>query len=71
MKKSADNFNSFDLFSSFDESDCQSHVKYSKHYYHYYCCYDTEFKFNSDYDISLKYQKVKISLLKFSDDYII
>ena len=67
MKRSADDSSNSDSSSSSDESDHQSHKKCSKHH----CCYyEMNSDSDSDFDISLKYQKVKIILLKSSDDYI-
>ncbi len=71
IKKSASDSSSSDSSSNSDESDHWSCKKCSKHHHH--CCHDTESDFNSDsdFDISLKYQKVKITSLKSSDNYII
>ena len=66
VKKSASDSSSSDSSSSSDESDHWFCKKCSKHYCS--CCY--EMNSDSDFDISLKYQKVKITSLKLSDDYV-
>jgi len=68
MKKSADDSSNSDSFSNSDESD---HWFCKKHSKHHHCCYEMNSDSDSDFDISLKYQKVKILSLKSSDDYII
>ena len=66
LKNSVSDSSSSDSSSSSDESDHQFRKMHSKH--HHSHCYETDS--DSDFDIPLKYQEVKITPLKSSDDYV-